>query len=151
MAQTVSHHLTQQKCHPPNENAFSLWSWREIRNVISSRGAWNFGMVKFTFDNKYWIQLCLCCHVYHELRWFWKKYTNGKKTPVVSVVENSISNLRQTRQKRRFSKRCHPERVGIGVHQNLTKCKTELVHVANFGRLLQSFGREDVSGRRSVN
>ena len=80
-----------------------------------------------------------------------KKYTNGKKTPVVSVGENSISNLRQTRQKRRFTKRCHPERVGIGVHQNLTKCKTELVHVANFGRLLQSFGREDVSGRRSVN
>ena len=50
MAQTVSHHLTQQKCHPPNENAFSLWSWREIRNIISSRGAWNFGMVEFTFD-----------------------------------------------------------------------------------------------------
>ena len=40
-----------------------------------------------------------------------KKYTNGKKTPVVSVGENSISKLWQTRQKRRFTKRCYPENV----------------------------------------
>ena len=39
-----------------------------------------------------------------------------------------MSKLWQTRQKRRFTKRCHPGNVDIGVHQNLTKCKTELVH-----------------------
>ena len=78
-----------------------------------------------------------------------KKYTNGKKTPVVSVGENSKSSTNKT--KKAFYKKMSSRKGRYRVHQNLTKCKTELVHVANFGRLLQSFGREDVSGRRSVN
>ena len=53
--------------------------------------------------------------------------------------------------KKAFYKKMSSRKCRYRSPPEFKKCKTELVHVANFGRLLQNFGREDVSGRRSVN